>query len=241
MTQEQTNLDTQISDSSVDIDTSIPAQPAAQMVNIPQEQMDKIVKAAKHSAYEKGKNEALRQVQQNNGVGQQNVQQHYSQPDIGSLVASETQKHIEALKHQYEQNQVEQAGKQAADTFFSKIDSSKEEHPELAEFARSGALSGFPNTVFLSMEFENTPDIIAEFKAHPSKMDRIESLMQRDRSGVLARQEMKNISDSIKQNKNAKQKQTPSQPLSHIKPSNIGVDNGSMSSMSVKDFQKLFR
>lgn len=238
MTQESQILDTQIPVVE-NIDTSTAAQSAA-MVNIPQEQMDKIVKAAKHSAYEKGKNEALRTVQPTSGNGQ-NVQYAPAQPDISALVAMETQKHIEALKHQYEQAQIDNAGKQAADTFFSKIDSSKEEHPELAEFARSGALAGFPNTVFLSLEFENTPDIIAEFKAHPSKMDRIESLMQRDRSGVLARQEMKNISDSIKLNKNAKQKQSPSQPLSQIKPSNIGVDNGSMSNFTVSDFSKMFR
>lgn len=210
-------------------------QPAEKMVNLPQSQIDHAFKVAKSSAYEKGKQEALKEYQG------QNTSQGMSQEEFDRRVSQATQKHIEEVKKQFEQDQINSYTQRVAHDFLSRIESAKDEHPELNDFARSGALGGFPNTVMLSMEVDNTPDLVAEFKEHPSKMVIIENLIAKDPSGTLARQEMKKISESIKANKSAKQRQTPNQPLSHIKPSNVGVDNGSVSGATVSDLRKMFR
>lgn len=234
MTQENLDVQSTVVDA---VQSSPAAQPQAEkMVNLPQSQIDHAFKVAKEAAYKKGEAEALEKFK-----SQQPAQTPGIDPEeFDRRVAEATQRHIEQAQKQFEQKQNNARVKQVADEFLSKIDASKDEHPDLVGYVTDGVLGGFPNTIMLSNELDNTADLIAEFKNHPSKMVYIEQLIERDPYGRLARQEMKAISESIKSNKNAKQRTVPNPPLSQIKPSNIGVDSGS-GSLTVKDWRKIYK
>ena len=86
-------------------------------------------------------------------------------------------------------------------------------------------LSTIPEVVQLANTVDNTADVMYELGKNPHK---VASLLTLTRYGnvKLAYAETKKLSDSIKQNQNALQQPVPPEPLSQLKPSNVGTDNG---------------
>jgi hypothetical protein len=85
---------------------------------------------------------------------------------------------------------------------------------------------------------ENTGDIMKEVVDNPAKLDQLLNLSVSQ--PYAARKAMASLSQSIKQNEDAKaQDAQVRDPMSQIKPSlTAGIDSGSM---SVKDFRKMLK
>lgn len=76
---------------------------------------------------------------------------------------------------------------------------------------------------------ENMSDIMYELGKNPQK---IGSLLSVSGSPALMKQALQTMSNSIKMNKDAANRKSPNAPLSHIKPSNTGIDNGGNNTIS---------
>jgi hypothetical protein len=99
-------------------------------------------------------------------------------------------------------------------------------------------LSTIPQIVQLANTVENTDDVMYELASNPNKLVTLLNLTNFG-NGRLAYLETKKLSDSIKQNQTALQQPVPPEPLSQLKPSNVGTDNGALSIRELRKQQHL--
>jgi len=207
---------------------------------IPQSTVDKAVKHAKNLAYEQGKKEVLMQLQ-----AQQQEQQPVNAPvnpqgsqNLGgmqSLTPDQVQKMIDT----HAQQQAQQYHAQnIANEFLAKLSNGKDKYPDFDEKMESLDLSTIPQIVQLANTVENTDDVMYELASNPNKLVTLLNLTNFG-NGRLAYLETKKLSDSIKQNQTALQQPVPPEPLSQLKPSNVGTDNGALSIRELRKQQHL--
>lgn len=157
--------------------------------------------------------------------------------DLNALQAQVMQK-IEAKAKEDEQKryneQLEQEVNQVANQYFGKMASGKDLYEDFAAITADFNPAEFPQLVYLANEMDNTPAVIYELAKNPAKLAAIDRLVER--SPNMARAELSKLSESIKRNVEAKQNlQEPQDPLSRLKPSPVGTDNGTK---NVRDFKK---
>lgn len=210
-------------------------------------QMSDVVKREQQKAYEKGKREALMELQ-----AQQQQEQEQQQPaapmqnqapsSIGGMAQmspDDIRRMIAEQAPQAIQDHVQQLQTaQTVDSFVKKMQAAEERHPGLEAKLNELDYSSLAPLVQMANDMENTGDIMAELVDNPQKMGNLLVLMQTQPR--LAARQMHELSNSIKQNQAAlAENQSASEPLSQIKTSSkAGMDNGSM---SVADFRKMFR
>jgi hypothetical protein len=202
---------------------------------VPQSAVDKAVKHAKYSAYEQGKREALNtmQAQQAPAVEQSMPQQAVTPTQGGMPIVSPEQVQKMIADHAQQQAQQYHAHN-IANEFLGKLDQGKEKYPDFDEKMDSLELQTIPEVVQLANGFDNTSEIMYELANNPHKVASLLTLT-RYGNGKLAYLETKKLSDSIKQNQTALQQPVPPEPLSPLKPSNVGTDNGAL---SIKELRK---
>lgn len=151
--------------------------------------------------------------------------------------AKAAQEQIQAEREQILQGQYMAEGQRIADEFRSKIEADKERFPELKDKLGKTNLAAFPAIIHLANSMENTAAIMNElFVENPGKLASINSLAQIDPS--LAIDAVTKLSKSISINEKAAQSKVANEPLSQLRPSTIGVDNGQM---SVTDYRRIFK
>lgn len=197
---------------------------------VPQSAVDKAVKHAKHLAYEQGRKETLIELQSQNqqqpdtntSVTNQSSQSLGGMPSLSTeQVQKMIEEHTQQKAHQYHAHNI-------ANEFLSKISAGKDKYPDFEETIDALELPTIPEVVQLANSFDNTADVMYELGKNPHKVASLLAL-SRLGNGKLAYLETKKLSDSIKQNQNALQQPVPPEPLSQLKPSNVGTDNGSLS------------
>jgi hypothetical protein len=237
-----------VSDSSPAPASPAPAsQPAQTEKQLPQSQVNAIVQRIK--AEERAKYEGMMSNQHSNQ--QQVAPAQFNQSNQGNvgfggiddsyyrrIAVEETQKHLQNMQQQTLANHRLAQGQRIAADFMSKLEADKGRYNDFDEVVGSVPFVSFPNSVALANEVTGTADVMYELSKNPAKLDRIESLAQRDPTLTLARREMKLIAESIAINQAAQNVRTASGPLEQIKHSPTNTDNGGM---SVRDFQKLFK
>lgn len=210
--------------------------------------VSKIVERERLKAFEKGKQEALMQLQQEQQQQMQQPeaaqQQAPQQPgslggmqqmnpaDIERMVAEQLphklQEHVNQLKNQH-----------MIDSFVQKMQAAEQRHPgleaKLNDLDYSPAMS---KVIEMANNMENTADVMKELMDNPSKL--IDLLGAVKEQPKLAQNQIMSLSNSIKTNQEALAQEKQAQdPMSQLKPSSsAGMDN---SAMSVSDFRKMFR
>jgi hypothetical protein len=213
--------------------------------------VSKIVERERQKAFEKGKQEALMQMQQEQQQmqqpeaapvqqatqapqqpGQLGGMQQMTQADIERIIAERTpqalQEHVNNLKNEHEIH-----------SFVSKMQAAEARHPgletKLNDLDYSPAMA---KIIGLANNMENTADIMKELIDNPMKMGNVMMLMEGQPK--MAQKAMMELSNSIKTNQDALSQEKQAQdPMSQLKPSSsAGMDN---SAMSVTDFRKMFR
>lgn len=237
----------------------VPQEPQGEPENddmLPKATVSKIVERERLKAFEKGKQEALmelQQQQQNPMQQEQQMQQpqqapmqqqgqmggmpQMSQADIERLI---NERAPQLLQQQLEQKAAEFKSQQLINDFVAKMQAAEEQYPGLEkelnelEYDKPGMME----LIQLANGMENTGAIMKEMLDHPMKMGGIINLIHTQPRKAM--QEMAKLSNSIKQNQDAlKEDAQARDPLSQLRPSqNIGQDS---SSMSVTDFRKMFR
>jgi len=205
-------------------------------------QMSDVVKREQQKAYEKGKREALMELQAQQQEQQAAQQQNQAPSSLGGMAQmspDEIRRMIAEQAPQVLQDHVQQLQtQQTVNSFVEKMQAAEVRHPGLEAKLNELDYSTLAPLVQMANDMENTGDIMAELVDNPQKMGNLLMLMHSQPR--LAARQMHELSNSIKQNQEAlAENNTAKDPLSQIKTSsNAGMDNGSL---SVSDFRKMFR
>lgn len=195
---------------------SAPSTPATQTRVYTEDEVNGIIGAKKQKAYDKGYETAKSE------LTQQPVQPT-QQPSLTPESVKEMAK-AEA-KAEYEQQQNQARANQFVQQFSAKMEAGKEKYDDFEPTVASLQLHTIPDIVQLANVFDNTKEIMYDLGKNKSKVASF--LVLAKTAPHLAYQEMQALSESIKKNESslANQKNV-SPPLSQIKPSTVGTDNG---------------
>ena len=164
-----------------------------------------------------------------------------SSPPQGGIDPQLLQQHVMQLIEQKQKDdeqkryaeQLEQEVNQVATQYFGKMAQGKDLYEDFEAMTADFNPAEFPQLVFLANQMDNTPAIIYELRKNPGKLADLATLVER--SPNLARSELGKLSESIKRNSDAKQNlQEAQDPLSRLKPSPVGTDNGTK---NVRDYK----
>jgi hypothetical protein len=203
----------------------------------------KVVEREKAKAFERGKREALMEIQ--NQAPQAPEQQappqqqlggmpQMSQADIERMIAEKAplalQQHVQKLQQD-----------QMVNTFVQKMQAAEQQHPGLEQELNNLNYNDPRMHSFIAManQMENTGDIMKEVLDNPSKMESLLNMAYNQ--PYQAQKALKSLSDSIKTNQTAKDEEVRARdPMSQIKSSTTsGNSEKSQHDMSQEDLRRL--
>jgi hypothetical protein len=162
-------------------------------------------------------------------------QSQMSEERARQIAQEESAKHSDNIaKVQLEQMQ-RQAAQEMVGQFNNKISAGKEKYPDIEQKISELRLDTMPELVRHAISVDNTAEFMNEIANHPQKALDIVTA-ERLGNHALAQKLSRNLSNSINENlKAAANAETPREPLRHVKPSNVGGDDGQM---SIADLRK---
>lgn len=209
-------------------------------------QVSDIVAREREKALEKGRREALMELEQQQQAqpleqmpAQQQAQSQVTQGGMQSLSPEQVQQMMQQeLPKMMEQHVNQMKQEQVVNSFVQKMKAAEEQHPGIEQELNQLNWRD-PRTSALAMmanDMENTGDVMRELLDHPGKFGELLNLV--DSQPHLAAKQLYSLSNSIKQNQKAiAENKRAQEPLSQMKPSlNAGMDNGNA---SVSDFRKM--
>lgn len=206
------------------------------------EVVSKIVAREREKAFEKGKREAMMELQQQQAQQQQAQQPQQQAPQLGGM-PQQSQADIERMiAERMPQALSEHVNKmrseQMAESFVNKMQAAELRHPGLESKLNELDYGTMLPLIHMANDMENTGDVMKELVDNPMKMGNLLALAHAQPK--LAMKAMHDLSNSIKTNQEAlEQEKQARDPMSQLKPStSAGMDN---STMSVSDFRKMFR
>jgi hypothetical protein len=243
-----------VQDQSLPVETVAPEEANEKLLR--QSEVDKLIGREKKKAYERGKMDGLAQLQpaqaeaaQSAPVAQAPVPQQaptyapQQQNSMGGMqqfnpdqIQQMIDERLAKQQQEYQQRLNDDHNNRIANEFVTKLQAGKAKYPDFDKKVEPllNSIGNIPEIAYLSNAVDNTADVIYELAENPTKIANILSLAQR--TPHLAHAEMIKLSNSIKSNESASQTPSVNEPLSQLKPSTVGGDNGSL---SVKDFKKM--
>jgi len=209
-----------------------------------QSDVNDIVKRAKQEAVERDRRlrteqpeYAQKKYTDNFSQSPRENQRNYENPNISNddqirqIVADEARRQRDAWeKENLERSQKEQA-QGIVSKFLSKVNAGKEKYTDFDSVTGDIEFARFPNTVQLLAEhIDNAADVLYELGKDRFKMAQLESLSYMSPNDAI--KQAQRLADSIKQNADASRIRLPNEPLSQLRPSTTGTDNGQTPSMS---------
>jgi len=208
----------------------------------------KVVEREKQKAFERGKREALMELEQQQQIPaeqQQIPQQPAQNASLGGmkqLSEADIERMISERAPQALQQHVQKLQQdQMVNTFASKMQAAEQQYPGLETELNQLNYNDPRMLAFIAManQFENTGDMMKEVLDNPHKM---ETLLNMSYSQPYqAQKAMKSLSDSIKTNQSAKAEEAQARdPMSQIKSSTTsGNAEKSQHDMSQEDLRRL--
>jgi hypothetical protein len=215
---------------------------------LPASRVNQLVQQAKRDGARKMQEQldaAQQQIEQLQGQqGQQSLQQQAQppqQPQGQQGMSQEQMQQVMQMVQQKQQEQAEAAHRQqlekevndVAEQYFGKLAQGREAFEDFDAVTADFDPAAFPQLVYLATQSDNTAAIIYELQKNPAKLAQLSVMV--DKSPAQARKMMASLSESIKTNDDAKRNlQEAQDPLSRLKPSPVGTDNGTK---TVRDFK----
>jgi hypothetical protein len=213
--------------------TPIPAQEAPPEKVLTQSEVNELVGRIKHDAYSKGLREGQAALQQ---PMQQN-QPPAAQLQAGSMggMPQITDDHIRQLIADEAQKQSHMtAAQNTLTSFVSQLGRGKSKYSDFDEtVAKLGNFQNIPHIVKMATDAGIAEDVMYDLGKNPGKVASLTTLSYIN--PILAEDEMKKLVDSIRKNQEASKDPSIAEPLSQIRPSTVGTDNGSN---SVRDLRR---
>jgi hypothetical protein len=235
------NVDNQVSEPVSSTPTQAVEAPVQEKM-IPQSKVNEIVQArlAKERDASSRKQEPV-QDQQVTTQEQQNVA-----PDISQAVATELDKRLQSMQDTQREEAALSEAKKTLESLQTKIDEAATKYEDFEEVTKDVPYSSFPGLLTAANSVDNSGDVLYHLGKNPSKMRELASSFQpvidpysgqqtANPMAQVAMKELRQLSDSMRNNELAKQKDRPREPLSQIRPSNVGSDSGRS---SISDLRK---
>lgn len=122
-------------------------------------------------------------------------------------------------------------------SFWNKLEPGRQKYEDFDKVTSDIQYAQFPNVVqLLGQHVENAHDILYELGKDRIKMANLEFLCSKSPRDAIV--QVQRLADSLKQNESAQQYRTPNEPLTQMRPSNQGTDNGVL---SVKDLRARYK
>lgn len=210
---------------------------------IPQSKANKLVGNAREegrqAGYKNGYKQAIDDFQKSQPVsndrGSFNTENMHgaSESNIAKIVSEEIQKSHSKIQEQAAAFQAQQEHQKTINELAGKINDAAKNIPDFADtlsevrnFADAPALLHYANRV------DNAGEVLYELAKHPGKAVQVISAIQAGTS-TIAEKLIRDLSKSIKDNNQASGDKLPDEPLSQLRPSNIGIgkahsDTGSL-------------
>jgi hypothetical protein len=211
--------------------TSVPAQSVSQTTEkmIPQSQVNEIVKSATARVADKYRNESVQKQSEHpssSGLTEEEVRR----------IATETSKrqHEESLQA-YRQDVLNNQARTIAEQFRGKMEAAKGKYEDFDQITQPTVSGNYGTVILFLNSLENGADVLYDLSKNPEKLEKIEEMLKKDRSGELASRTLKSWSSSIKINEQAKNAKVPNEPLRQIQPSPTSTDDGSY---TLRDLRK---
>ncbi len=206
--------------------------------------VSKIVDRERQKAFQKGRNEAMAelQAQQQAPVQAAPEQIQQGQTSMGGMQQMSPQDIQRMISEQapqlLQEHMQQQRTQQTIDSFVSKMQAAEAKYPGLETKLNDLDYSTLAPIVQMANDMENTGEIMKELIDNPEKMSNL--ILLSYTQPKLAQKKMADLSNSIKTNQDALTQDAQARdPMSQLKPSSsAGMDNGDM---SVTDFRKMFR
>jgi len=231
---DMTNDTAQSLDNTNNVQNSAASEVIATPETVPQEKMlaqsevNELVGKIKKDTYEKARRDFDFTAQKAAQVQQISVPQQ----NIGDYPISDD--HIRQLITEQAQQAFMQAqAERVAHEFNNKMLAARERYPDFDEVTSDLEYGKMASIVQMANGFDNTADIMYDLSKNPSKFSDV--FVWSATNPKLAERELRKLSESIKRNQEAAKLPAASQPLSQIKPSITGTDNGSK---TVQDLRK---
>ena len=226
---------------------SVQASQSADERTFRQSEVSDLVRRAKSEAVESYRRQQVEQPQYveqkyNDGRAQANPTHNtqvneLSDDRIRKLAAEEAQRHVEQIRTDALSKSQEEMAHKTVQNFWNKISTGKEKYQDFDEVTADIDYQRFPNVVQLLGDYiENSDDVLYELGKDRIKMANLEQLAQMSPRDAM--KQAQRLSKSIKDNVDASKMKLPNAPLSQLRPSNTGTDNGAM---SVGDYRKKYR
>lgn len=197
---------------------------------LPQSQVDHIVGKARKDAYAKAKADALAEYQRNPQSSQTSTS-----TNIGGMEQVTPERIEQMIQDASDKRARETYANKVANDFLGKMEAGKSKYADFDDTVNALNLPMAPEIVDWANGLDNTADVVYEIAKNPTKFTTILNLA-RGGFGTLAQRELQKLSQSIKQNESAAdQAKSVNEPLSQIRPSTVGTDNGKM---TVRDLRK---
>jgi len=163
--------------------------------------------------------------------------QYYSPDEIRRMAAEETQRLRDEWVGEAQRKALEQDAQRIVGEFFNKLSPGKEKYQDFEKVVGDVDLGRFPNVVQLLHGYtDNVSDVMYELGKDRTKLAMLETLCNTSpRDAIVAAQR---LSQSLKDNETAQKTRFPNEPLSQLRPSNTGTDNGVM---SVSDYRRKYK
>jgi hypothetical protein len=233
--QDQASTETQVSSDISPVESQATPEVQAEKM-IPQSQVNKIAAREARKAEEKAA-ERTRQQMMREFEERQTQSSSATPPNTQNLGGMNQMSPEDFERRLYEAAHkiaAKQAGEKIATDYERKINEAKDEDPEFAQAYDESGMANHPQLIIWTNELENTADTVKEMVKNPEKFAQIMMLAATGAHG-MAKNALKRLSGSIKANVEAQNQPQVKEPLSQIKPTNIGIaDNGSL---SVSDFK----
>lgn len=207
------------------------------------ERVNEIVKKEKLIAAEKARQEVVAEYAKKMEAEELQEQESQGQnmrelPSIGGMQSFDPSDIKAQIMQQLAEEAQEERYKnevlELVQTFSSKMDAGKDLYPDFDDVTADFNPASFPQLVVLAGKMDNAADVMYELAKNPQKLANIDYFAQRDPK--LAKSMLSKLSDSIAQNQEAANKaRNTSAPLSRIKSSTVGADNGAM---AIRDYKK---
>lgn len=152
-----------------------------------------------------------------------------SREEYRQMAAEAAQQSMNDMIRQQQEQSDQQRAHGIAQQFLAKVEAGKGKYQDFDKKFNEVGFSNFPHIVQLVNEVENTEDVVYDLMNNPVKIGNIQSLVdhavQRGLPPTLALMEIRKLSQSIKDNANAKNFKSPNEPLSQLRPASAGTDN----------------
>lgn len=196
---------------------------------VPQSKVNELIKEKIQSAKEKGYRQALEDFQKSSdsvSVGNNSAHSRSAGVDEGSIkkiVSEALQDNQAKMQEQIRAQQAQQVHQQTVSELAGKINDAAKKIPDYADtLSQVGNFAEAPAILHYANKVDNAGEVLYELAKYPHKAAQIISLINAG-TPTIAESLLRNLSKSIKDNNQSSGDKLPDEPLSQLRPSNIGI------------------